>query len=87
MSLAYIGLTEGGVSTQHYFPLTVHDDIPAGILGLNYGAIGGLEYTQNLQVHYYADPGSGILFFSNTTDRSGNTECIFQVEDYLISYP
>jgi len=51
-------------------------------------AFSGLQrFSLNEAVSYYVDPGSGVYFTAITTDSSGRTECFFQLNGYLISYP
>jgi hypothetical protein len=69
-------LVEAGFGTFHPFVLISEGD----------GA-GQAQYAQNQQVHYYADPGSTISFFTYTTDTAGNTNCYFAASGYLINYP
>jgi hypothetical protein len=71
---SYLGLTEGGSPTQHYFAVNTQEN-------------GGREYILNQPVRYYADPGSYIVFVAYTSDTSGGTYCNFQADGYLINYP
>jgi hypothetical protein len=46
-----------------------------------------LLFANSQAVNYYADPGSTFNFFADTDDFAGNTNCFFQFNGYLISYP
>ena len=71
-----VDLTVGGNENFHVFALT------------SQGNFQGLtRFVQNQQVRYYADPGTALNFSVDTSDQSGLTQCNFEVNGYLISYP
>jgi hypothetical protein len=71
-----IEFSEGGNSTLHPFAL----GSPATHAGVT-------SYVLNQQVRYYVDAGSPIFFQLGSTDTSGSTNCTFQFNGHLISYP
>jgi len=73
---ADVVFVQAGFGTFHMLPL-----ISQGV------ASGQAQYIQNQRVRYYADPGSQLTFYTQTTDTSGNTSCYFAASGYLISYP
>ncbi len=75
-------LTEQAVSTDAPLVLTAQGTEGGLILGGPY-----VVFASNQSVHYYADPSTTLAMAAQTTDGSGNTQCRFAVNGYLISYP
>ena len=75
-------LTEQGVSTEAPLVITAQGTEGGLIVGGPY-----VVFASNESVHYYADPGTTLAMGAQATDGSGNTECRFAVNGYLISYP
>jgi hypothetical protein len=81
-SINYLGLvvSTNGYSTPHWLPLVNQGageptTVPQTIL------------ENELAVHFYADPGSSLVFGGYQSDSTNNTTCTFTVSGYLVSYP
>jgi hypothetical protein len=67
----------GDASTHSFFLMNEGPDPANGIVG----------FTFNQAVRYYADPDSTLKFQATTSDTTGATGCLAQLNGYLISYP